>query len=93
MGPDGHTASLVPNDPVLQVTDRDVAVTGEYMGRRRMTLTYPMLNWSRRILWLITGSDKVPMLKRLREGDTSIPSGRIARDQALVLADRAAAGQ
>jgi 6-phosphogluconolactonase len=93
MGPDGHTASLVPNDPVLQVTDRDVAVTGEYMGRRRMTLTYPMLNRSRRILWLITGSDKVPMLKRLREGDTSIPSGRIARDQALVLADRAAAGQ
>lgn len=93
MGPDGHTASLVPNDPVLQVTDRDVAITGVYMGRRRMTLTYPVLNRARRILWLVTGADKVPMLKRLREGDTSIPSGRIARAQALLLADKAAAGQ
>lgn len=93
MGPDGHTASLVPGDPVLQITDRDVAVTGIYMGRRRMTLTYPAINRSRRILWLITGSDKITMLKRLREGDTSIPAGRIARGQAVVLADRAAAGQ
>ena len=93
MGPDGHTASLVPNDPVLQITDRDVAITGVYMGRRRMTLTYPALNRSRRILWLITGAEKVPMLKRLRDGDPSIPSGRIARGQALVLTDRAATGQ
>jgi 6-phosphogluconolactonase len=93
MGPDGHTASLVPSDPVLQITDRDVAITGEYMGRRRMTLTYPILNRSRRILWLVTGADKVPMLKRLVDGDTSIPSGRIAREQALLLADKAAMGQ
>jgi 6-phosphogluconolactonase/glucosamine-6-phosphate isomerase/deaminase len=61
------------------------------MGRRRMTLTYPVLNRSRRILWLMTGSDKVAMLPRLLEGDTTIPSGRISRDQAVVLADRAAA--
>jgi len=92
LGPDGHTASLVPGDPVLDVNDADVALTGVYMGRRRMTLTYPMLNRSRRILWVITGSEKVPMLVRLRAGDRSIPSGRIARDRALVLADRAAAG-
>ena len=92
LGPDGHTASLVPGDPVLEVTDRDVAVTGVYMGRRRMTLTYPILNRSRRILWLITGAEKTPMLQRLQEGDTSIPAGRISREQALVLADRAAAG-
>ena len=58
-----------------------------------MTLTYPVLNRSRKILWLVTGSDKVPMFPRLRDGDTSIPAGRIARDQALLLADRAAAGQ
>ena len=93
LGPDGHTASLVPGDPVLDVTDGDVALTGVYQGRRRMTLTYPMINRSRRILWLVTGSDKVRMLMRLRDGDSSIPAGRIARDNACVIADRAAAGQ
>lgn len=93
MGPDGHTASLVPGDPVLNVSDADVALTGIYMGRRRMTLTYPILNRSRRILWLVTGGEKVTMLPRLLEGDTTIPSGRISREQAIVLADRAAAGQ
>ncbi len=91
MGPDGHTASLVPGDPVLEVTEADVGLTGVYMGRRRMTLTYPVLNRSRRILWLMTGSDKVAMLPRLLEGDTTIPAGRISREQAVVLADRAAA--
>ena len=55
LGPDGHTASLVPGDPVLNVTDADVAVTGVYQGRRRMTLTYPMIDRARRILWLVTG--------------------------------------
>ena len=92
LGPDGHTASLVPGDPVLGVTDADVALTGVYQGRRRMTLTYPILNRSRRILWLVTGGEKVGMLARLREGDPSIPAGRVSRNRALVLADRAAAG-
>jgi len=92
LGPDGHTASLVPADPVLEVTDADVALTGGvYQGRRRMTLTYPMLDRSRRILWVVTGSEKVGMLARLRAGDRSIPAGRVRRDQALVIADRAAA--
>jgi len=93
LGPDGHTASLVPGDPVLSVTDRDVALTGSYQGRRRMTLTYPVLNRSRRVLWVVTGSEKVAMLHRLLDGDLSIPAGRVRRDQALVVADRAAAGQ
>jgi len=93
LGPDGHTASLVPGDPVLAVTDRDVAVTGVYQQRRRMTLTYPMLNRSRRILWLVTGADKAGMLARLESGDQSIPAGRIRQDVALVLADRAAVGK
>jgi 6-phosphogluconolactonase len=92
LGPDGHTASLVPGDPVLDVTDGDVALSGAYQGRRRMTLTYPMLNRSRRILWLVTGPEKAPMLVRLQRGDGSIPAGRIRQDEALVLADRAAAG-
>jgi 6-phosphogluconolactonase len=93
LGPDGHTASLVPGDAVLQVNDADVAVTGIYQGRRRMTLTYPILNRARRILWLVTGSEKAGMLVRLREGDPSIPAGRVNQERALVLADRAAATQ
>ncbi len=93
LGTDGHTASLVPGDPVLDVTDVDVALTAEYRGRRRMTLTYPMLNRSRRILWVVTGSEKEDALARLRDGDQTIPAGRIRRDMALVLADSAAAGQ
>jgi 6-phosphogluconolactonase len=91
LGPDGHTASLVPGDPVLDVTGADVALTGVYQGRPRMTLTYPILNRSRRVLWLVTGSEKVGMLARLRDGDVSIPAGRVRRDRALVLADQAAA--
>jgi 6-phosphogluconolactonase len=92
LGPDGHTASLVPGDSVLDVADRDVAVTGgTYQGRRRMTLTYPMLNRSRRIVWLVTGSEKADMLARLRAGDRSIPAGRLDQARALVLADRDAA--
>jgi 6-phosphogluconolactonase len=93
LGPDGHTASLVPGDPVVDVTDRDVAVTGVYQGRRRMTLTYPALNRARRVLWVVTGTEKAAMLRRLSDGDHSIPAGRIRREQALVLADRGAAGQ
>jgi 6-phosphogluconolactonase len=93
LGPDGHTASLVPGDPVLSIGDRDVALTGVYQKRRRMTLTYPVLNRSRMILWLVTGSEKVDMILRLRDGDPSIPAGRIRSDNALVLADQAAAGK
>jgi len=91
LGPDGHTASLIPGDPVLDVTDADVAVVEAYQGRRRMTLTYPVLNRARRVLWLITGEDKAEMLARLRRGDPGIPAGRVRQDHAVVLADRAAA--
>jgi 6-phosphogluconolactonase len=93
LGPDGHTASLVPGDPVLGIMDKDVAVTGIYQQRRRLTLTYPMLNRSRRILWLVSGPEKAGMLARLRHGDAKIPAGRIRQDRALVLADPAAAGK
>ena len=91
LGPDGHTASLVPGDSVLNVSDTDVALTGSYQGRRRMTLTYPVINRARRILWLVTGSEKVEMLVRLRQGDASIPAGGIRQDRASIFADRAAA--
>jgi 6-phosphogluconolactonase len=92
LGPDGHTASLVPGDPVLGLADVDVAVTGVYQGRRRMTLTYPVINRSRQVLWLVTGAEKTDMLARLRDGDLSIPASRVRQDQALVIADLAAGG-
>ena len=91
LGPDGHTASLVPADPVLDVTDADVAATGPYQGRRRMTLTFPIINRSRLVLWLVTGREKAETLLRLRDGDRSIPAARVRQDRALILADRAAA--
>jgi 6-phosphogluconolactonase len=90
LGPDGHTASLVPGDPVLDVNDRDVALTGAYQGRRRMTLTYPAINKARQVLWLITGADKVDALRRLRTGDHVIPAGRVEAASQLVIADEAA---
>ena len=93
LGPDGHTASLVPGDPVLNVKEANVALTGIYQNRRRMTLTYPIINRSRRILWLATGAEKIGMLARLQAGDVSIPAGRVNSARAVILADRAAAGQ
>jgi 6-phosphogluconolactonase len=91
LGPDGHTASLVPGDPVLAVDAVDVAVTGAYQGRVRMTLTYPALARASALLWLITGAEKAPALARLLSKDPGIPAGRVRADRALVLADRAAA--
>jgi 6-phosphogluconolactonase len=93
LGPDGHTASLVPNDPVLEVTDRRVAMTAEpYQDHRRMTLTYPALNDARRIVWLVTGPDKRDPLQKLLEADESIPAGRVRNEHMTVVADEAAGG-
>ena len=91
LGPDGHTASLVPGDPVLDIANRDVAVTGVYQGRRRMTLTYPILNRARHILWLVTGEEKAGIFGRLRDRDTSIPASRIHQNVAMVMTDLEAA--
>ncbi len=92
IGADGHTASLVPGDPVLDVLDRDVAITGLYMGLPRMTVTYPVLDRTRALLWLVTGQEKRDALRRLRGHDQSIPAGRVVAERALILADVAAAG-
>ena len=93
LGPDGHTASLVPGDPVLEVDDRRVAVTSTaYQGHRRMTLTYPALAGARQIVWLVTGEDKRDALAKLLAGDESIPAGRVGNDKMLVVADQTAAG-
>jgi 6-phosphogluconolactonase len=92
LGPDGHTASLVPGDPVLEVADRDVDVTGIYQGRRRLTLTYPVLNRALQVLWLVTGEDKADALARLRAGDPAIPAGRVTAAAQLIVADAATQG-
>lgn len=91
LGLDGHTASLVPGDPVLAVTSASAAVTEEYQGHRRVTLTYPVLDRARDVLWLVTGTEKAAMLARLMAGDRSIPAGRVNSERATVLADAAAA--
>lgn len=91
LGPDGHTASLVPNDPVLDIMDRDVAWTQPYQGHRRMTLTYPAINRARLTFWLVDGAAKQEALKRLMAGDTEIPAGRVHAKHQLVIADTAAA--
>ena len=92
LGPDGHTASLVPGDKALEVTAADVTQSGPYQGHLRMTLTYPVLDRARTVLWLISGADKVPMFARLKAGDRTIPAGRVRSERAVVLADAAAAG-
>ncbi|HVM66932.1 MAG TPA: 6-phosphogluconolactonase [Acidimicrobiales bacterium] len=91
LGPDGHTASLVPGDPVLQVTDELVAVTQPYQGHRRMTLTYPALGRAEQLLWLVGGAEKREALAKLLAGDPSIPAGRVTAPKSTVMADAAAA--
>lgn len=93
LGPDGHTASLIPGDSVLEVSDLRVAMTdGEYQGHRRMTLTYPGLAAARQILWLTLGEGARDPLAKLLAGDTSIPAGRVENEHMLLVADEAAAG-
>jgi len=91
LGADGHTASLVPGDPVLEVADRDVAATGPYQGLRRMTLTYPGLARADRAVWVVTGGEKRSALERLLRGDRSIPAARVTIPTQVVVADLAAA--
>lgn len=94
LGPDGHTASLVPGDPVLAVTDRRVALTeSAYQDHRRMTLTYLALDEARQIVWLVTGPDKREPLAKLMAGDESIPAGRVDNEAMTVVADEAAAAE
>ena len=87
LGSDGHTASLIPGDPVLDVTDADVALTGMYQERRRMTLTYPRIERARAILWLVTGAEKRAVLAQLLAHDRTIPAGRVTNGHQVVFAD------
>ena len=91
LGEDGHTASLVPGDPVLDLTGRDVAMAGPYQGRLRMTLTRPAIDRATERMWVVTGASKAEMLARLRAGDETIPAGRVTHRNSVVFADEAAA--
>ena len=93
LGDDGHTASLVPGDPVLDVKNADVALTGIYQKRRRMTLTLRVLDAALHRLWLVTGADKAAALRKLWVGDASVPAGRVVRESAFVFTDSAAAAE
>ncbi len=92
LGPDGHCASLVPGDPVLDLTDQLVALSGPYQDTLRMTLTYPALARADQLLWLISGEDKREALAKLLARDPSIPAGRVVAGASLIMADRAALG-
>ena len=83
IGDDGHTASLVPGDPVLDVTDADIATTGEYRGRRRMTFTYPSINRCRALVWLVTGAHKAAVVKTMLEGG-DVPAAAVAKENAVL---------
>jgi 6-phosphogluconolactonase len=87
LGGDGHTASLVPGDPVLRVADRRVAVTQPYEGHRRMTLTFPALNAAGSIIWIVSAKGKASALRKLRNADPTIPAGRVAQVRAVLLTD------
>lgn len=94
LGTDGHTASLVPDDSVLNISDKNVATThSSYQGRQRMTLTFPLINQAEKILWVVTGSEKAEMLRRLLNQDPSIPAGRIAQNHAVVFTEESASVQ
>jgi len=93
LGADGHTASLIPGDPVLELTESWVGITGAYQQHRRMTLTYPVLDRARTVLFVVTGEEKAEALLRLSRHDGTSPAGRITNSNIIVLADRAAASR
>jgi 6-phosphogluconolactonase len=91
LGADGHTASLVPGDPLCEVTDAEVGLSGPYDGTVRMSLTFPAINRARAVLWLVTGADKRLALARLLGRDPAIPAARVEGQHATLITDRAAA--
>lgn len=91
IGTDGHTASLFPGDPVLGIADRSVAPVESHAGFRRLTLTLPVINSARHIVWFVTSAGKSDVLAQLLAGRLSAPAGQVMRRQASVFSDAAAA--
>ena len=79
LGSDGHTASWPPGDPVVDIDDRDVAISKLYEGFVRMTLTVPCINRARHRLFLITGNDKEHATEELAKGG-DIPASRVSTE-------------
>ena len=90
LGADGHTASLVPGDPVLNEVNAEVALTGPYRGRERVTFTRPLIDRARLVVWLVRGEEKEAPLRRWMAGEQSIPAGRLSPRLSVVVADEAA---
>lgn len=93
LGGDGHTASLFPGDAALAVKERSVALTSEHNGHRRMTLTLPVINRARNVIWFVTGADKSGVVADLYAGGAPFPAGRVARRRAVLVADEPAASE
>ena len=91
LGEDGHTASLLPGDPAADVRDKNVAITREYKGRRRMTLTFPVLDHALFALWIVTGPEKARVLRKFSDGDSMLPASHVNARERVVIADAAAA--
>jgi 6-phosphogluconolactonase len=93
LGEDGHTASLIPGQPVLDNRADWVAAVPQGRDEVRLTLTYPALESSRLMLFLVSGAAKRDVMARVRAGDQTLPAGRIRpQGEVIWLADRAAAG-
>ena len=93
LGTDGHTASLFPGTPVLDERERWAAAVIGVKAEPRITLTYPALESSRRVAFLITGAEKREILRRLRHGDRTLPAGRLSpQGETVLFVDEAAAG-
>jgi 6-phosphogluconolactonase len=92
LGSDGHTGSLLPGQPVLEEEVRWVAPVMAGRSEPRVTLTYPTIESSRALAFLVAGSDKARALKRVREGDRNLPTARVrTHGEAIWFVDSAAA--
>jgi 6-phosphogluconolactonase/glucosamine-6-phosphate isomerase/deaminase len=92
LGADGHTASLVPDDPALDEVEHIVSWVNAYGGHRRLSLTLPVLVRARHQVWLVTGSDKAAALHDMAQDRSVTPAGRAVNGAtATVYADVAAA--
>ena len=94
LGPDGHTASLLPGEPVLEERKRWVAAVSHGRPEVRITMTYPVIESSRRVAFLVTGSEKEPIFRAIRAGGSQVPAARVRPVGELFwFVDRAAAGE
>lgn len=94
LGPDGHTASLLPGEPVLNERRRWVAAVSHGRPEVRITLTYPPIDSSRRVAFLVAGKEKAAIFSTIRHGNSELPAARVRPIGELVwFVDQAAAGE